>query len=367
MFELTNALIELGVPTVPQDEHALLAKEFIHREKDLFRAGAPEKCERIMKSMQRDYDPENAITVHFPMLKFGATYTRFGTFPSLGRREVLYTTGNHAVMADGVRQMANRFEMILAPSRHTLRPYLEAGLSRGRGAVIPHGVDPSIFGPDSTPFPYMTGKRFKFLQTSFPWIYEKGFDLTVQAFGRAFSNRDDAALILRVPHIVNPSKRSSSLGRLEALVKEESARAGAPEIVLLEMDVQPNRRGGIYSGADCYVHPLRAEGFGMTILEAMACGLPVIATPWSGPADFLSPRHAYTLRHSNPIAETGKDGSVKRYHVEPDLDHLVYLMRFVYEHRDEARALGQRASAVVRRDWTWNQAAVKLASLFHLL
>jgi hypothetical protein len=30
----------------------------------------------------------------------------------------------------------------------------------------------------------------------------------------------------------------------------------------------------------------------------MACGLPAIATPWSGPADFLSPWYSYTLRHS---------------------------------------------------------------------
>ncbi len=160
--------------------------------------------------------------------------------------------------------------------------------------------------------------------------------------------------------------RADGFERLAALVKEETRRAGAPEIRLIESDVPLNRRGGIYTGAECYVHPLRAEGFGMTILEAMACGLPVIATPWSGPADFLSPRYAYTLRHGNPIAERAESGAVLRYHVEPDVDHLVYLMRYVFEHQDEARAAGRLASSIVRRDWTWNLAASKLASVFSL-
>ena len=43
MFELTNALIELGVPTVPQDEVASLARDYVQREEGLFRRGAPEK------------------------------------------------------------------------------------------------------------------------------------------------------------------------------------------------------------------------------------------------------------------------------------------------------------------------------------
>jgi glycosyltransferase involved in cell wall biosynthesis len=101
-------------------------------------------------------------------------------------------------------------------------------------------------------------------------------------------------------------------------------------------------------------------------LEAMACGLPTIATAWSGPADFLSPSYAYTLRHSDPIPERARDGSVLRYHVEPELDHLIYQMRYVYEHKDEARAFGLRASNVIRTKWTWKQAAEKLAALFSL-
>ncbi len=365
MFELTNALIELGLPVVAQDEHPALAKGFVHREEDVFRASAPHKYRRVAKSVNTAYDPESSITVHFSMLGRGMKCTRFGTFPSLGPREVLYATGNHTVLPDTVRQLAEVFEVILAPSLHVLRPYLEAGLPASRGAVIPHGIDPAIFSPDQPPLSYPTRKSFKFLQTSFPWVTEKGFDLTLKAFGRAFSSIDDVALVLRVPRIRSPKERAEKFGRLEKLVKDQLAEPHAPEILLVEADVPVSRRGGVYTGADCYVHPLRAEGFGMTILEAMACGLPVVATPWSGPADFLSPRLAYMLRHSAPVAER-ENGAITRFHVEPDLDHLVQLMRYVFEHRDESRALGLRAAATARRDWTWTHAARRLAAALRL-
>lgn len=362
MFELTSALIELGLPTVPQEEHSIFSKGFIHREEELFRTGAPEKYRRIQSASQKQHDPENAVTVHFGLFKSNLRYARHAVFPSLAGREVLYTTGNHTVTPEQVRQLAESFDMIIAPSRHVLRPYLEAGLSRRRGAVVPHGVDPAVFSPEATPFRYPTAKGFKFLQTSFPWVYEKGFDLTVKAFGQAFSKRDGVALILRVPRLQHAEERNVTFGRLKSLVQEECARLGAPEILLLEQDVPLNERGGVYTGADCYVHPLRAEGFGMTILEAMACALPVIATPWSGPADFLSPRYAYTLRHSGPVAEKDPNGAVLRYHVEPELEHLVHFMRYVYEHQDEAKRLARRAARVVGHEWTWKRAAASLAA-----
>ena len=45
---------------------------------------------------------------------------------------------------------------------------------------------------------------------------------------------------------------------------------------------------------------------------------------------------------------------------QPDKDHLVHLMRYVYENREEAAAKGARASEKALSCWTWRQAAQKI-------
>ena len=361
MFELTNALLELGVPAVPQAEVESFSKAWFQSEEDLYRSGSPEKYERIRQHIETTYDPDNAITVHFTLCD---TVER--SFRTFAGREAHYVTGNTLASPEDVRSSAMAFDKILAVSDHLLHPYLEAGLSPSRAAVVPHGIDPSIFCPQSPPSHYSTSKRFKFLQTSFPWVHDKGFDLTIRAFGRAFCSRDDVCLILRTPKLEEPYMRRLMFEQLARLVHEECAKPAAPEILLLESNVGASRRGGIFTGTNCYVFPLRAEGFGMTILEAMACGLPVITTCWSGPADYLSTRWAYTLRHSAPKTIKAGDGQIARYEVEPDLDHLVYLMRYVYQHPEEAKSLGQKAAQVARAHWTWKHAALKLAGAFSI-
>ncbi len=46
---------------------------------------------------------------------------------------------------------------------------------------------------------------------------------------------------------------------------------------------------GIYAAADVFVFPSRTDTFGIVLLEAMACGLPVAAFPVPGPIDVVGP------------------------------------------------------------------------------
>lgn len=52
----------------------------------------------------------------------------------------------------------------------------------------------------------------------------------------------------------------------------------------------------VYSSADVFVFPSKTDTFGLVLLEAMACGLPVAAYPVTGPLDVIGDAPAGALR-----------------------------------------------------------------------
>jgi glycosyltransferase involved in cell wall biosynthesis len=90
--------------------------------------------------------------------------------------------------------------------------------------------------------------------------------------------------------------------------------------------------------ASLFVHPARWEGFGMSLLEAMACGLPVIATSCpGGPREILEGgRHGLLVE---PEDHLGLAAAIERMVREPDL-------RFALASRARARAADYAPAAV---------------------
>jgi len=93
---------------------------------------------------------------------------------------------------------------------------------------------------------------------------QKGFDVLVRAFARLCRERDD--VMLRIAG-VGPERPA-----LEELAAAEGA-AGRVELVGFVEDVP-----AFLAGVNVFVNPSRWEGFGLTLLEALAAGLPCIAS-----------------------------------------------------------------------------------------
>ena len=103
---------------------------------------------------------------------------------------------------------------------------------------------------------------------------------------------------------------------------------------------------GLVRAADCYVSPHRAEGFGLTVAEAMALGVPVIATDYSGTVDFVSEDVGFPLRYR--LVELDRDyGPYAKGAIwsDPSRAHLEELLRAVVANPRETAARGQRARA----------------------
>jgi glycosyltransferase involved in cell wall biosynthesis len=94
----------------------------------------------------------------------------------------------------------------------------------------------------------------------------------------------------------------------------------------------------------------RAEGFGLTMAEAMALGKPTIATGYSGNLEFMSPDNSYLVGWREGTVPAGcrpyREGLKW---AEPDLDEAASLLRRVYERPEEARRVGEVARADLAR------------------
>jgi glycosyltransferase involved in cell wall biosynthesis len=137
----------------------------------------------------------------------------------------------------------------------------------------------------------------------------------------------------------------------------------------MQAALSPQELPGLYTASDCLVHPYRGEGFGLPVLEAMACGVPVITTAGGATDDFCSPDEVFLIpsehREFNPkdIKLAGGAGWV----LEPDLNELKALMREAFENRAWARERALRVSEHVRAGYGWKVIAEKVSDRIYQL
>ncbi len=95
-----------------------------------------------------------------------------------------------------------------------------------------------------------------------------------------------------------------------------------------------------YAAADLYAGPSLEDSFGLPILEAMACGLPVIASTHAGSSEMIRD------------GETGLLLRDPRNHIQ-----LAQLIRRVYTEKEFCRAMGEAAARSARAGFSWDQNA----------
>jgi len=217
---------------------------------------------------------------------------------------------------------------------------------------MPLGYDPARFNP-SLPA-RRSGARFIFLSV-FEWSERKAPDLMLRAYSAAFTRRDDVLLLLRINNF------SAGVDVARAIADLRLPPDAPPVAILYNQQIDPASLGSLYRSADCFVLPTRGEGWGMPILEAMACGLPVIATDWSAQTEFFHAGVGYPLRSRGLVPAEARCPYYAGWRwADPDVEHLAHLMRHVYEHPDEARQLGARAAQEAAEKWTWHHAALRI-------
>jgi len=211
--------------------------------------------------------------------------------------------------------------------------------------VVPNGYDPKHFNPHAEPIDFGTKDKFTFLCNAVMQD-RKGTSILVNSFLEEFKNDDDVILILK------------SYGWGEG---EKEWRKN-PKLKIIMDPIPDEEMGGLYTACDCFVLPTKAEGFGMPILEAMACGIPVITTRYSGHLDFCNDDNSFLIRVDHFEPAFGSDGNDWRGSwAVPDSEHLKDLMREACNSRDTIKQVGMKGYNHVKDRYTWGNIVLEHA------
>ena len=173
-----------------------------------------------------------------------------------------------------VTSLNNITTEIWVPSRYNADAFVESGVQADKITVINHGVEFGKFNVSVQPIPLPTRKGFKFLFNG-GLLPRKGIDLLLNAYTNAFKAHDNVTLIIHTVYGDNFQLRE---------ILELQKRPDMPEILLFQNELSHFKMIQLYKATNVYVSPYRSEGFGLTVLEAMAAGLQVIVTDF-GPSN----------------------------------------------------------------------------------
>lgn len=249
----------------------------------------------------------------------------------------------------------NKFAEVWVQSTFNVRTFAESGVKVPL-RLIPNFFDIGQYDPKVPKLSLPLAKSYLFLAV-FDLQHRKGYDLLLRAFLNEFSPADDAALVLKI-------RSGDGVYKLEKVMQQHPKPVKKrPAVYIIDQMLSTRELLGLYRACDAFVLPTRGEGWGRPFFEAMLMEMPVIGTNWSGQTDFMNRSNSYLIRVNRLERIQGNEFRLFNGHrwAEPSVADLQTKMRYVFEHRQEAKAVGRKARAHLLRSYDMDRIAKKVA------
>ena len=192
-------------------------------------------------------------------------------------------------------EAVNRMDMIVVPSEFTKQTFLDSGEVKVPIVVIPEAYPESYNDPEAvTPVDLGLKTKFNFLVVGQLTGTDtendrKNLPYTIKWLADTFAGRPDVGVVLKTNSGAQTQLDKRNVQNIFAKLVREVSRPNGPTFYLLHGHMSDGEMKGLYTHPDikALVTLTHGEGYGLPILEAAACGLPIIATNWSGHLEFL--------------------------------------------------------------------------------
>ena len=282
-----------------------------------------------------EYRSLQSITVHCYAKRYGIPYVlqARGSLPRIMTKQRLKQIYD---ILWGYRLLGDAAKVI-ALTRMEAEQYKSLGVSQDKIEIVPNGIDLAEF--ENLPPRGEFRKKWRIdnhqkIVLFLSRIHKiKGPDLLAKAFAALLNEFNNIKLV-----IVGPD--DGYLPMLKKLIQELNIE----ERVLITGLLHGRDKLAAYVDADVYVLPSAYEIFGRTLLEACACGTPIVVTDRCGIADVID----------------GQAGLAVPY----DKDALGKALRDMLNDDQMRRQFGKKGKLLVREKFNWEKISQQMESIY---
>lgn len=210
-----------------------------------------------------------------------------------------------------------------------------------RGVVVPNGLDLAEYAtlPPAGAFrarhPELAGRRLVLFLSRLN--FKKGLDLLIPAFARVAASRPDVHLVLAGPD-----------DGMEARARGWVADHAIGSRVSFVGQLAGAEKLAVFRDAACFALPSYSENFGIAVVEAMACGVPVLIS------DKVNIWREIVAARAGVVART-------------TIDDVATALGALLDEPEGARAMGAAGRAMAAAQYDWRKIAERLEAVYRAL
>lgn len=284
-----------------------------------------------------------------------------------------YTVWETTKPPDHWKELINQLDHLLVPTKWNKTVFREHGITIPID-VIPHMSEFEGEPSENSEAFEQNNETFLFYIIS-EWNERKAIWKLIDAYIEAFQENDNVELLIktsrgdaRKPRNIILRYFGHTYQRVQKTFDNHMKKYNRyPKITLVADESKPSQYiQGLHTRGDCYISLCRGEGWGIGSFEAARYGKPVIMTGFGGQTDYLHPDYSWRVDYDLiPVIDKNapKSYDSNQNWAEPNVSQAAKYMKYVYEHKKEAKRRGKKLKEYVINNFSNEKTAGKLVQL----